>query len=100
VNEAVFWWLRYLSIFALNSPFGLPVRFTIGVSAYEGERVAAILRKKPYDVVDAYGRPCKQVQTDDKLIAFEWLIPIPDDGRGGPTNAWGTIPEYPKRETD
>ena len=77
MEEGLFWWLRYLRIFALNSPFGMPVKFTIGVTAYQGERAAAILKIKPKDVMDAYGRPCLQVEIDDCLIAIEWLVPPP-----------------------
>jgi len=97
VRERLFWWLQYLRIFALNSPFGLPVKFTIGVTAHDGERAAALLNKEPYDVFDAYGRRCKQVQTDDKIIAFEWLTPVPDDSYGGPPANWGVMPpQQPK----
>jgi hypothetical protein len=54
---------------------GLPVKITVGVSAYDGELIARLWQQNPTDVVDAYGRACKQVQTDDRLIAVEWLIP-------------------------
>lgn len=74
MEEGLTWWLQYLRIFALNSPFGMPVKFTIGVTAHDGELVARHWQQEPYDVVDAYGIPCKQVQTEDKLIAVEWRV--------------------------
>ena len=42
MNESTFWWLQYLRIFALNSPWGTPTKFTIGVTAYEGQQAAAL----------------------------------------------------------
>ncbi len=39
------------------------------------------------DVVDAFGRPCKQIKADDE-IAIEWLVEKPS-GCGGPTMTWG-----------
>ena len=77
MNESIFWWLQYLRIFALNSPWGKPTKFTIGVTAYEGQQVAALWKMKPKNSVDAYGRPCLQVETEDHLIAIEWLVPPP-----------------------
>ena len=77
MEEGALWWLQFLRLFALNTPFGMPVKFTIGVTAYDGERLAQAWRMKPYDVVDAYGRACKQIVTEDKLIAVEWLVPDP-----------------------
>ena len=64
MEEGLTWWLQYLRIFALNSPFGMPVKFTIGVTRHDGELVARHWRQAPYDVVDAYGIRCKQVQTE------------------------------------
>jgi hypothetical protein len=88
VNEGLFWWLQYLRVFALNPPFGLPVKFTIGVSAYDGERAARILEKTPKEVVDAYGRPCLQIEAEPNHIAIEWLKDPPTN-HGGPTGTWG-----------
>ena len=53
----------------------LPVKITVGVSSYDGERIARLWGQEPKDVVDAHGRPCKQVETEDHLIAVEWLRP-------------------------
>jgi hypothetical protein len=39
VEEGALWWLQFLRLFALNTPFGMPVKFTIGVTAYDGERL-------------------------------------------------------------
>jgi hypothetical protein len=41
-------------VVALQTPFGLPVKVTIGVSKYDGERLAREWKMKPKDVVDAY----------------------------------------------
>lgn len=90
-------WLHYLRIFALQTPCGLPVKITVGVSEYEGERIAKAWKMVPYDVVDARGRPARQVETADHLIAVEWLIPEKSDGRGGPPSTWGMVPQLPKR---
>ena len=89
MEEGLAWWLQYLRIFALNSPFGMPVKFTIGVTAHDGEHVARHWRQEPYDVVDAYGIPCRQVQTEDKLIAVEWRIEKPDPNRAAGPSTWG-----------
>ena len=75
MSDHVYWWLQYLRIFALNTPFGIPVKFTIGVTAYDGETLARAWKMTPQDVVDAYCRPCKQIVTEDRLIAIEWLVP-------------------------
>jgi len=96
VNEAVFWWVRYLKIFALNTPWGTASKLTIGVTAYTGEQVAKILRLTPKEVVDAYGRPCLQVETEDHLIAIEWLKPEPVVPSTNP-NTWGMMQPSLKR---
>jgi hypothetical protein len=89
-------WLHYMRVFALQTPSGLPVKITVGVSGYEGERIARLWQQEPTDVVDAYGRPCKQVQTEDKLIAIEWLTP--DKVEPGGAMTWGMMPpQLPKR---
>jgi hypothetical protein len=95
--DHVYWWLQYLKLFTLNTPFGMPVKFTIGVSAYDGERLAAAWKMEPYDVVDAYQRPCKQIQTEDKLIAFEWLVPPPPQPRSNNPMTWGGMTSDPSR---
>jgi hypothetical protein len=77
MSEALYWWLSYLRVFALNTPFGVPVKFTIGVTSFEGERVARIWKQTPRPVVDAYGRACLQVQSEDRVFAVEWLVPEP-----------------------
>lgn len=71
---------------------GSPVKFTIGVTAFDGERTAAFWKMKPYDVVDAYGRCAKQVQAEDGLIAIEWLAPMPDDSFSGASANWSAKP--------
>jgi hypothetical protein len=68
-------WLHYLRIFALQTPFGLPVKITVSVSQFVGPRLARRWKLKPYNVLDAYGRPAKQIETEDHLIAAEWLVP-------------------------
>lgn len=89
MNENVFWWLQYLRLFALNTPFGLPVKFTIGVSAHDGERLAVAWKKKPVDIVDGYGRASKQIDTEDHLIAVEWLVPPPSPPPSKNPVTWG-----------
>ena len=91
MNEALIWWLRYLRIFALNPPWGIASKFTIGVTAHTGEQVAKILKVTPKEVVDAYGRPCLQVEAEDHLIAVEWLKPEPVVPSTTP-NTWGVMP--------
>lgn len=91
MKEAVFWWMRYLRIFVLNPPWGIPGKFTIGVTPHTGEQVATMLKLTPKEVVDAYGRPCLQVETEDHLIAFEWLKPAPK-APSDSTNTWGMMP--------
>lgn len=44
MDDHVYWWTTYLKLIALNTPFGMPVKFTIGVSAYDGERLAKTWR--------------------------------------------------------
>jgi hypothetical protein len=77
MSDHVYWWLQYLRIFALNTPFGVRAKFTIGVTAYEGEQLARDWKMTPKDVVDAHSRPCKQIETEDRLIAIEWLVKEP-----------------------
>ena len=89
MEDGARWWLRYLRVFALNTPFGLPVKFTIGVTAYDGERLAKAWRMTPYDVVDAHGRACKQIQAEGNLIAIEWLVPDPPKPSSGNPVTWG-----------
>jgi hypothetical protein len=88
--DEVEWWASYLQVFALNSPFGLPVKFTIGVSRFHGERLARSRRQEPRDVVDAYGRPCKQIDINAG-VAIEWLATegVGDRTKGGPPSDWG-----------
>jgi hypothetical protein len=88
MKEAVFWWMRYLRIFVLNPPWGIPGKFTVGVTAHTGEQVSKMLGLTPKEVVDAYGRPCLQVETDDHLIAFEWLKSEKLPGSASPVS-WG-----------
>ncbi len=46
--------------------------------------------KEPKDGVDAYGRPCLHVQSDDNLIAVEWLKPPPPDpSKSNSPVTWG-----------
>lgn len=89
MNESILWWLRYLRLFALNSPWGTPVKFTIGVNPLDGREVAALWKQKPKNVVDAYGRPCLQVETEDHLIAIEWLVPPPSPPPSKNPVTWG-----------
>ena len=37
VKDAIFWWFQHVRIFALDPPRGIRSKFTIGVTAYEGE---------------------------------------------------------------
>jgi hypothetical protein len=87
-HEAIVWWLRYLRIFALNPPWGTATKFTIGVDAYTGERIAKIFNLTPKEVVDACGRPCLQVEPEERLVAIEWLKPKPGSGNRNPMT-WG-----------
>jgi hypothetical protein len=89
MKDAITWWFQYLRIFALNPPWGIRSKFTIGVTAYEGEQIAELWGQKPKDVVDAYGRPCLQVETEDHLIAVEWLRPEPVASDSGNPVTWG-----------
>jgi hypothetical protein len=82
-------WLHYLRIFALQTPFGLPVKITVGVSEYDGLTLAREWNIEPTDVVDGYGRPCKQIETSDRLIAVEWLIPVKEENRASGPSTWG-----------
>lgn len=67
------------------------------VTAYNGEHIARLWRREPFDVVDADGRPCKQVQTEDKLIAVEWLVAEKVQPPSSPVT-WGMLPpQLPKR---
>jgi hypothetical protein len=93
IRDQVYWWLSYLRIFALNTPFAPGVKFTIGVSAYDGERLARMFGLEPKDVVDSYGLPCKQIEPEPYLIAFKWRVPekLDPDRSGGPST-WGRIP--------
>jgi hypothetical protein len=96
-TDPVSCWLHYLKIFAVQTPMGLPVKITVAVTKYDGERIARQWGMEPRDVVDAYGRAAKQVETDDHLIAVEWLTP-----KEGPKEAprpftWGGQTAWPKR---
>jgi hypothetical protein len=91
-REHVYWWLHYLRVFALNTPFAPGVKFTIGVSAYDGERLARMFGLEPKDVVDSYGLPCKQIEVEAYLIAFKWRVPADDPSRCGGPSTWGGIP--------
>jgi hypothetical protein len=88
VKEGLFWWLQYLRIFALNSPWGTPVKFTIWIHAYEGQQLAEIWKITPIDVADGYGRKCQMIETKDKTITIQWVVVEPS-GYGGPTATWG-----------
>jgi hypothetical protein len=88
VKEALFWWLQYLRIFALNSPWGTAVKFTIWIQANEGQHLAKIWKTMPIDVVDGYGRQCQMIQTKDKTITIQWAVVEPSV-YGGPTTTWG-----------
>ena len=77
MKESIFWWFQYLRLFAQNPPWGVQSKFTIGVTAYTGSQIAELWRQEPKEVVDAYGRPCLHVETEDHLIAIEWLVPPP-----------------------
>jgi hypothetical protein len=88
-REAIRWWARYLSVFALNPPWGITGKFTIGVPASVGEDVAKLLRLTPKDVVDAVGRPCLQVEIEDRVIAIEWLKPPPPQPTSNSPVTWG-----------
>ena len=94
--EQVTCWLRYLRIFAMQTPFGLPVKITVGVSEYDGMKLAEILKVVPYDVVDARGRQARQVETEDHLIAVEWLVSKPPEPLTNPVT-WGGTTAYGKR---
>src|SRR5882672_2812470 len=85
-------WLFYLRMFALQTPFGLPVKITVGVSKYDGEGLAREWRMEPRDVVDAYGRAAKQVESDDHLIAVEWLTPKEEEKGYGHPVTWSMVP--------
>jgi hypothetical protein len=89
-REAIFWWIRYLRIFALNAPWGTATKFTIGVDARTGEQIAEMFKLTPKHVMDAYGRPCLQVEPEERLIAIEWLKPEPVTGRSSPVTWGGT----------
>jgi hypothetical protein len=69
------------------------VKFTIGVSAYDGERLAKMFGLEPKDVVDSYGLPCKQIEAEPYLIAFKWRVPekLDPDRSSGPST-WGQMP--------
>ena len=88
MKDGVFWWFQYLRIFALNPPWGVASKFTIGVDAYTGERIAKMFNLTPNEVVDAYGRPCLQVEPEERLIAIEWFKPEPVVGSSSPLT-WG-----------
>jgi hypothetical protein len=51
-------------------PWGTASKFTIGVDAYTGERIAAMFNLTPTEVVDAYGRPCLQVEPEERLNRY------------------------------
>jgi len=87
-DEQVRCWFHYLRIFTMQTPFGLPVKITVGVSQYYGERIAKQWNMEPYDVVDAFGRAAKQIETKDHLIAVEWLVPKEEPKLSGPFT-WG-----------
>jgi len=76
-HDAIRWWAKYLTVFALNPPWGITEKFTIGVPASVGEEVARLLGLTPKEVVDAAGRPCFQVDIEPRVIAVEWLKPEP-----------------------
>ena len=89
MKEAIFWWFQYLRILAQNPTWGIRSKFTIGVDAHTGHQIAELWRQEPKDAVDAYGRPCLHVETDDHLIAVEWLKPpTPEPGPKNP-GTWG-----------
>lgn len=89
-------WLTYLKIFALQTPMGLPVKITVGVTAYDGERIAKLWRQQPRDVADAYGRPFKQVETEDRVLAVEWLV-VKEEPKSLNPVTWGMQPpQLPK----
>ena len=88
-------WLHYLRIFALQTPFGLPVKITVSVSQFVGPMLARQWKLEPYDVVDAYGRPAKQIETEDHLIAVEWLVPEKSEPLRNPVT-WGGMTGWPK----
>jgi hypothetical protein len=86
---------HYLRIFTMQTPFGLPVKITVSVTPYNGERIAEQWKMVPYDVVDAFGRNAKQVETKDHLIAIEWLVPKEEPKSSNPVT-WGGITAWPK----
>jgi hypothetical protein len=88
MREHILWWMTYLRVFAMNTPWGKSVKFTIWVDEWDGERTAEIWKTTPVDVVDGYGRPCKMIQTRDKSMIIQW--PIRErTNQGGPTSTWG-----------
>ena len=89
VKEAIFWWFQYLRILAQNPTWGIRSKFTIGVDAHTGHQIAELWRQEPKDAVDAYGRPCLHVETDDHLIAVEWLVPPPAPPPSKNPVTWG-----------
>ena len=89
MKEAIFWWFQYLRIFAQNPPWGIRAKFTIGVDASTGHQIADLWRQEPKNAVDAYGRPCLHVETDDHLIAVEWLKPPPPQPSSRNPVTWG-----------
>ena len=53
-----------------------------------GDRIAEMFNLTPKEVVDAYGRPCLQVEPEERLIAIEWFKPEPVVGSSSPLT-WG-----------
>jgi hypothetical protein len=104
MREAVYWWLLYLQIFARNTPFGRWVKVTIGVSAYDGERVAAMYGLEPEDAVDACGLPCKQIELETGLIAMRWRVRVEETHRCAGPSTWGgmaaDVTKPGRRKTD
>ena len=73
------------------------MKITVSVGTFEGERLAKVLKMQPFDVVDAYGRCAKQIQTEDKVIAIEWLAPKSEETFGGAPANWSARPAEPPK---
>jgi hypothetical protein len=72
------------------------VKITVGVSPYQGERIARAVERGA-DVVDAFGRAAKQIDTKDHLIAVEWLVPKEKPKLSGPFT-WGGVTAWAPKD--
>ena len=89
-------WLGFFEVFVRNSPFGLPIKCTLNITRYQGERLQQRMGIEPRDVVDAYNRPCKQIELSE-LVAVEWLANKPAEPVSAAPATWGMMLERPKK---